>query len=103
MTEKQEKLEKFKPPPTLPAFIFNYRDQIFTVSGYCFQSLKKVGDTVTQGEAIALVGSAGSLRGPCLHFEIRHRGKPQNPRKWIYHVDKVVSLSGENEKGSKEL
>lgn len=63
--------------------IIDHGDHTFTVSGYASQLLKKAGDTVSQGETIALVGSAGSLKGPCLYFEIRHLGKPQDPMKWI--------------------
>src|SRR5512136_395642 len=40
--------------------IIDHGDQTFTVSGYCSQLLKKAGDVVSQGEAIALVGNAGS-------------------------------------------
>jgi septal ring factor EnvC (AmiA/AmiB activator) len=59
--------------------IIDHGDQTFTVSGYCSQLLKKAGDVVSEGEAVALVGSAGSLKGPCLYFEIRHKGKPRDP------------------------
>jgi murein hydrolase activator len=83
--------------------IIDHGDHTFTISGYCSQLLKKAGDTVRQGEAIAQVGSAGSLKGPCLYFEIRHRGKPQNPTEWISHPDKVVSLPESNGKERKGL
>jgi len=82
--------------------IIDHGDHLFTVSGYSSQLLKKTGDTVSQGETIALVGSAGSLKGPCLYFEIRHRGKPQDPMEWI-QMEKVVSLPEGNEKAKKEL
>jgi septal ring factor EnvC (AmiA/AmiB activator) len=81
--------------------IVDHGDHTFTVSGYCSELLKKSGDNVSQGEAIALVGSAGSLKGPCLYFEIRHHGKPQNPMEWLSHLDRVVSLPEENKKGMK--
>jgi septal ring factor EnvC (AmiA/AmiB activator) len=83
--------------------IIDHGDQTFTVSGYCSQLLKKAGDVVAQGEPVALVGSAGSLKGPCLYFEIRHRGRPQDPREWISRFEKMVSLPGGNEKGRKGL
>jgi septal ring factor EnvC (AmiA/AmiB activator) len=83
--------------------IIDHGDHLFTVSGYISELLKKAGDTVSQGEPVALVGSAGSLKGPCLYFEIRHRGKPQDPTDWIPQLEKVVSLPGGNEKASKEL
>jgi murein hydrolase activator len=83
--------------------IIDHGDHIFTVSGYSSQLLKKEGDTVVQGEPIALVGSAGSLKGPCLYFEIRRNGKPEDPMQWIPNQDKVVSLPEAKEKGKKEM
>jgi septal ring factor EnvC (AmiA/AmiB activator) len=67
--------------------IIDHGDRTFTVSGYCSELLKKPGDAVSEGEAIALVGSAGSLKGPCLYFEIRQNGKPQDPMEWLSHLD----------------
>jgi len=81
--------------------IIDHGDHTFTVSGYCSEVLKKPGDAVSQGEAIALVGSTGSLKGPCLYFEIRYHGKPQDPMEWLSHLDRVVSLPGENKKEKK--
>jgi septal ring factor EnvC (AmiA/AmiB activator) len=72
--------------------IIDHGDHTFTVSAYCSQLLKKAGDPVSQGEAIALVGSAGSLKGSCLYFEIRHQGKPEDPMDWISHLERVVSV-----------
>ena len=81
--------------------IIDHGDQILPVSGYCSQLLKRTGDVVSQGEAIALVGSAGSLKAPCLYFEIRHKGKPQHPMEWISYLEKMASLPEGNEKGIK--
>jgi len=67
--------------------IVDHGDHTFTVSGYCSELLKKPGDAVSEGEAIALVGSAGSLKGPCLYFEIRQHGKPQDPMEWLSRLD----------------
>jgi len=70
--------------------IIDHGNHTYTISGYLSQVLKKVGDTVSQGEVIALVGSQGSLKGPCLYFEIRQNGKPQDPLHWISSLEKVV-------------
>jgi murein DD-endopeptidase MepM/ murein hydrolase activator NlpD len=46
--------------------------------------LKKVGDSVKAGEAVAIVGSSGELStGPHLHFELWQNGKPLNPEDYI--------------------
>ncbi|MGZ3524520.1 MAG: murein hydrolase activator EnvC family protein [Thermodesulfobacteriota bacterium] len=83
--------------------IIDHGDHTFTVSGYCSELLKKLGDDVAQGETIALVGSAGSLKGPCLYFEIRHHGKPQDPMEWLSHLERIVSLPEGDKKGKKGL
>lgn len=44
--------------------------------------LKNVGDRVETGEPIALVGQSGGQLQSGLYFEIRHRGKAVNPKKW---------------------
>lgn len=46
--------------------------------------LKKVGNFVKAGEAIAIIGNTGTLTdGPHLHFELWYRGKPIDPSDYI--------------------
>ncbi len=80
--------------------IIDHGNHVFTVSGYCSKLLKKVGEEVTQGEVIGLVGSAGALKGPSLYFEIRYQGKAQDPMDWISQPDKMAFLQ-ENEESKK--
>ena len=44
---------------------------------------KSVGDSVKQGETIASVGSSGGEDAPGLYFELRYKGKPFDPSRWI--------------------
>jgi septal ring factor EnvC (AmiA/AmiB activator) len=81
--------------------IIDHGAHTFTIYGYGSELLKKEGDIVSQGETIALVGSSGSLKGPCLYFEIRCQGKPQDPMQWISQLKKVVFLPEGNEKRKK--
>lgn len=46
--------------------------------------LAKLGDKVSAGTPIALVGSTGTLSSaPHLHFELWHKGDPVNPQQYI--------------------
>ncbi len=45
--------------------------------------LKSPGDWVKAGEPIAIAGDSGQGSGSQLYFEIRSKGKPQNPLKWL--------------------
>jgi septal ring factor EnvC (AmiA/AmiB activator) len=45
--------------------------------------LKETGDWVASGEGIAQVGNTGGLERSALYFEIRHRGKAIDPKRWL--------------------
>ena len=45
--------------------------------------LVKSGQTVANREKIGLVGSSGRSTGPHLHYEVRYKGVPLNPQKFV--------------------
>jgi septal ring factor EnvC (AmiA/AmiB activator) len=63
--------------------ILDHGGGYFTLYAHASELLVKVGDQVTRGQPIARVGDTGSLEGPQLYFEVRHRGKPQDPLAWL--------------------
>ena len=54
-----------------------------TVYGHNQALLKSVGDFVSRGETIALMGQSGGQLSPNLYFEVRHKGIPLNPKSWF--------------------
>ena len=61
-----------------------HNQNLVSVYKHCGSLLKKVGDTVKAGEAIALVGNTGGkTTGPHLHFEIWNKGRALDPTKYI--------------------
>ena len=47
------------------------------------KSLVKVGEVVMKGQVVANVGTTGRTTGPHLHFEVREKGIPLNPNKFL--------------------
>lgn len=61
-----------------------HAQNIVSVYKHCGSLLKKEGDIVKAGEAIALVGNTGEkTTGPHLHFELWNKGRAVDPSKYI--------------------
>jgi len=61
-----------------------HNNDLISIYKHNSQLLKKMGDRVSAGEAVAIIGNTGEFTtGPHLHFELWHKGKPLNPRDYI--------------------
>ena len=61
-----------------------HRNDLVSVYKHNSVLLKKVGDKVKAGEAIAIVGDSGELTtGPHLHFELWLNGEPIDPQAYM--------------------
>ncbi len=61
-----------------------HESDLVSVYKHNAELLKKTGDIVKAGEAIAIIGSSGELStGPHLHFELWHNGTALNPEQYI--------------------
>lgn len=68
---------------------FGYLVEIMHADGYSTKYAHnskifvKVGDLVSKGQVIGLMGSSGRSTGPHVHFEMSYNGKTINPLKYI--------------------
>ncbi|MFT5225675.1 MAG: septal ring factor EnvC (AmiA/AmiB activator) [Polaribacter sp.] len=62
--------------------IIDHGDSYLSLYGHNESLFKSAGEWVEAGDIIASVGSSGGQKNPNLYFEIRKKGKPQNPTRW---------------------
>ena len=61
-----------------------HQENLISIYKHNERLLKKIGEVVKAGDAIAIVGNSGELTtGPHLHFELWHNGTPLNPQDYI--------------------
>jgi len=63
--------------------IVDHGEGYMSVYGRNQALLKGVGDSVSAGDTISLIGNSGGQAQPGLYFEIRHKGKALNPSLWL--------------------
>jgi len=66
----------------------NHGNGLKTRYGHNKSLLVKVGDVVSKGQAIALMGNTGRSTGPHVHYEILKNNKPIDPIKYVYRKAK---------------
>ena len=64
--------------------VISHGNGVQTYYGHCSKLYAKNGQTVSQGDIVASVGSTGNSTGPHLHLEIRVNGTAYNPQNYIY-------------------
>ncbi len=62
------------------SLVIQHQNDIISVYRHNSKLLKKAGDFVKAGEAVAIAGNSGEqTNGPHLHFELWYHGKAVNP------------------------
>ncbi len=68
--------------------VIRHDGKLTTLYGHCSKLLVSAGQTVRQGQLIALVGNTGRSEGNHCHFEIRVNGNKVNPEPYLKGVSR---------------
>ncbi len=71
----------------------DHGNDLVTRYAHCAKLLVKQGQVVQRGTKLGIVGSTGRSTGPHLHFEVRYKGVPQNPMRFLAKVNKSHSVA----------
>lgn len=73
------------------AVIISHGYKITTLYGHLSTIKVRVGQSVGKGEIIAQQGSTGRSTGEHLHYEVRYKNIPLNPRKFLEAGDQLLN------------
>ena len=71
----------------------DHGNDLVTRYAHLSKVLVKEGDLLQRGRRIADSGSTGRSTGPHLHFEVRFRGAPQNPARFLLAANPQVPVA----------
>ncbi|MEW5849891.1 MAG: peptidoglycan DD-metalloendopeptidase family protein [Myxococcota bacterium] len=63
--------------------ILDHGGGFHTLMAHLSRVTVQTGDEVQEGDVVAFVGDSESLRGPRLYFELRAKGRPVDPQRWL--------------------
>lgn len=63
--------------------IITHGDGYHSLYGNLSEIFYKTGDIIKRGDPLGSVGQSGISDTPTLYFEIRHKGKPVDPTRWL--------------------
>jgi septal ring factor EnvC (AmiA/AmiB activator) len=63
--------------------IINHGSGYHSLYGNLSEIFNEPGDIINKGTAVGEIGLSSLLNIPTLYFEIRHKGKPVNPMRWL--------------------
>ncbi len=66
--------------------IVDHGGQYYTLYAHADEILVKPGDIVETRQVLGKVGDTDSVKGAHLYFEVRVKGKPEDPQRWLAKV-----------------
>ena len=71
--------------------IIDHGNSYLSLYGHNESLFKTAGEWVEAGDVISIIGNSGGQKKPGLYFEIRKKGRPQNPTGWCKSSNKFAS------------
>ncbi len=73
--------------------IINHENGYETVYAHLYSYLVRVGEEVSKGQIIGLMGNSGRSTGPHLHYEVRRNEEKLNPIAYLNRIDEPAYAS----------